>query len=187
MPHFEKDIPAPIHVDASQVLSTLKSFPRDTSPGASHLRPQHLRDAICSILTPSSESCLVELTKFLNLLLSGLAHPYFARWLCGAPLLALINNSFRPIAVGEMLHRLASKLCCLIVKSKLPDILIPFGQVGVGIKEAAIHISRGLIHEFGSLDDLVQVTFPATVRAHWRCYLGRTQLETHSSTPLQPH
>ena len=47
MPHFKKDIPAPIHVDASQVLSTLNSFPRDTSPGASHLRPQHLRDAIC--------------------------------------------------------------------------------------------------------------------------------------------
>ncbi len=167
MPHFEKDIPAPIHVDASQVLSTLKSFPRDTSPGASHLRPQHLRDAICGNLTPSSESCLMELTKFMNLLLSGRAHPYFARWLCGAPLLALIkpnDNGFRPIAVGETLRRLASKLCCLIVKSKLPDVLIPFGQVGVGIKgglEAAIHMSRALLHEFGSLDDhcLLKVDF----------------------------
>ena len=121
IPDTEDTIPPTLCVNTNLVMVALKSFRKDTSPGASHLRPQHLRDAVCGNSTPSSESCLSELTKFMNLLLSGKAHPLFAPWLCGAPLTALVkpnNAGFRPIAVGETFRQLVSKLCCLSVREK---------------------------------------------------------------------
>ena len=47
--------------------------------------------------------------------------------------LAKKRGSFHPIAVGETLRRLVSKLCCFSVRSSLPELLLPFGQVGVGV------------------------------------------------------
>ena len=67
-----------------------------------------------------------------------------APWLCGAPITALHkkNGGVRPIAVCETIRRLVSRVCCLSVRDDLPDLFLPHGQVGVGIKgglEAAIH------------------------------------------------
>ena len=55
--------------------------------------------------------------------------------MCGAPLTALLKKGggVRPIAVGEVIRRLASRLCCLAVRPSLPGVFIPYGQVGVGI------------------------------------------------------
>ena len=42
----------------------------------------------------------------------------------------------------ENLRRLISRVFCSAVKSKLPDVFLPYGQVGVGIPdglEAAVH------------------------------------------------
>ena len=77
-------------------------------------------------------------------MLSGKLDRRIAPWLCGAPLTALRKKSsgFRPIAVGDVLRRLASKLCCSAVRPSLPDTFLPYGQVGVGIKgrlEAAVY------------------------------------------------
>ena len=77
-------------------------------------------------------------------MLSGKTPSCLAPWLCGAPLTALLKKGggVRPIAVGEVLHRLASCLCCFGVRSRLPEVFLPFGQVGVDISgglEAAIH------------------------------------------------
>ena len=77
-------------------------------------------------------------------------------WLCGAPLTALFKKhdggGVRPIAVGEVLRRLVSRICCAAVKSKLPDIFLPYGQVGVGIRgglEAAVHSLSSFIGAHG--------------------------------------
>ena len=45
-------------------------------------------------------------------------------------------------AVGDVLRRLARKLCCSAARPSLPDIFLSYSQVGVGIKgglEAAVH------------------------------------------------
>ena len=91
----------------------------------------------------------------MNHLLSGKAPSCLSPWLCGAPLTALLKKGggVRPIAVGEVIRRLASRLCCLAVRPSLPSVFIPYGQVGVGIPgglETAIHITRHYIYQHAS-------------------------------------
>ena len=61
---------------------------------------------------PAAGECLRSLTCFMNHLLSGKGPACLAPWLCGAPLTALLKKGggVRPIAVGEVLRRLASRL-----------------------------------------------------------------------------
>ena len=66
------------------------------------------------------------------------------------PLTALrkTDGVIRPIAVGEVLSRLASRLCYLDVKSTLLEYFLPCGQVGVGVPggvEADIHTLSSVI------------------------------------------
>ena len=52
------------------------------------------------------------------------------------------DGSYRPIAVGEVIRCLASRLCCIAVHPQLPDVFLPYNQVGVGTQggiEAAVH------------------------------------------------
>ena len=70
-------------------------------------------------------------------MLIGTLDSCLAPWFCGAPLTALAKKggSFHPIAVGETLRRLSVHL-------SLPELLLPFRQVGVGVPgglEAAVH------------------------------------------------
>ena len=139
----------------SLVLSALRSFQRGTSPGSSALRPQHLLDAICGSTAPASVDCLDSLTRCVNCLLSGTLDSRLAPWFCSAPLTALAKKGggFRLIAFGETLRRLVSKVCCLSVRSSLPDLLLPFGQVGVGVPgglEAAGHSLRTILSTHSS-------------------------------------
>ena len=150
---------ASLVIDESAVLMYLKGFPRGTSPGASGLRAQHILDAVSGHTTSSAEDCLHALTRFMNFLLSGKASPLLAPWLCGAPLTALLKKTggVRPIAVGEVLRRLASRLCCHFVRPFLPDVFLPHGQGGVGIPgglEGAIHAVRHALSQLGGDESL---------------------------------
>ena len=74
------------------------------------------------------------------------------------------GNGIRPIAVGETIHQLVSRLCCSSVLPLLPDIFILEGQVGVGIKgglEVAIHATCYSISQLQHLTDhcLLKVDF----------------------------
>ena len=123
-------------VDTSKVLLSIQNFPRVSSPGWSQLRARHLFDTICGSTSSSAHDCLTELTHWLNLLLAGKAHLLLRPWLSGAQLTALKkkdSNSFRSIAVGGVFRRLASRLCCTSVFSRVSDLFLPYGQVGVGI------------------------------------------------------
>ena len=80
--------------------------------------------------------------------------------MCGAPLTALLkkDRGVWPIAVGEVLRRLASHLCCLTVRPSLPHLILPYGQVGVDIPGGlvgAIHITRHYISVHGADNLLV--------------------------------
>jgi len=98
---------------------------------------------------------LLFLTCLMNHLLSGNGPSCLVPWLCGAPLTTLLKKSgdIRPIAVGEVLRRLVSRLCCLAVRPSLPHIFLPYGQVGFGIPgglESAIHITCHFVFCHGS-------------------------------------
>ena len=58
------------------------------------------------------------------------------------------DRGYCPIAVGDVLCCLASRICCASIKDCLPVVFVPYGQVGVGLKsglEAAIHSMRFFI------------------------------------------
>ena len=99
--------------------------------------------------------CLSSLTHCINGLLASTLDSRLVPWFCGAPLTALVKKGggFWPIAVGGTLRRLVSKVCCFSVYSSLPDLLLPFGQVGVGISgrlEASVHSLRTILSTLGS-------------------------------------
>ena len=155
VPSRSSDVPVSLVVEPSVVLYALRSFPKGTSPGSSALRPQHLLDAVCGSTSPAAFECLSNLTRCVNALLAGKLDSRLAPWFCGAPLTALVKGSgaFRPIAVGETLRRLVSKVCCVSVRDSLPSLLLPRGQVGVGIRnglEAAVHSLRTILATVGS-------------------------------------
>ena len=71
----------------------------------------------------------------MNAILAGKLPACTAPWLVGAALsLKEETGSFRPIAVGETLRRLASRLCCATARRSLRDIFLPYGQGGVCIR-----------------------------------------------------
>ena len=146
--------PIPQVVDTAAVLDGLRSFPKGTSPGSSKLRVQHLLDAITGTISPLPGACLDQLAYLINKMLSGKLDRRIAPWLCGAPLTALRKKSscFRPISVGDVFRRLASKLCCSAVRPSLLNTFLPYGQVGVGIKgdlEVAVHGVRKILEDCG--------------------------------------
>ena len=159
LPEWNCDIPPPLTVTSDSVLAALLSFPRGSSPGASQLLHQHLLDAIDGTTTPSSMDCLESLTQLVCYLLSGRADVRFAPWLTGALLTALRKKQggVRRSAVGEVLRRLVSRLCCAAVKASLPEVFVPYGQVGVGVTggvEAAIHALSTVLAQHGENVDL---------------------------------
>ena len=114
LPVWDTEIPAPLVVTSSSVLKALRGFPKASSPGGSKLICQHLLDVIEGSTTPSAQDCLANLTDLVCFLLSGQAHPSIAPWLTSATLTVLYkkHGGIRPIAVGEVLRRLTSRLCC---------------------------------------------------------------------------
>ena len=77
----------------------------------------------------------------------------------GAPLIALPkkNGSFHPIAIGKVLHCLTSRLYCLSVRSRLPEVFLPYNQVRVGIcggLEAALHSIHQCLSDRGQEENL---------------------------------
>ena len=123
------------------------------------MRIQHLLDATIGNTAPAANDCLASLTRWTNCLLAGQLDRRLSPWLCGAPLTALLKPSggVRPIAVGETLRRLTSRLCCTAARPSLPNLFLRSGQVGVGINsglEAAIHTLRLFLKRHGGDDDL---------------------------------
>ena len=92
------------------------------------------------------------LTRLVNFLLSGAAHQYVAPWLCGATITALHkkNGWVHPVTVCETIRHLVSRVCCLVVRKDLPDLFLPWGQLGVGIKGGLeVGMRRLCRHNFG--------------------------------------
>ena len=137
------DLPMAARITQEMVSDALKSFPKDSAPGPSGLRVQHILES----LTPAQRDAVTEqLTAVAQLLANGDAPSDVAPHVAGASLMALVkpNGSLRPIAMGEVLRRITGKCLCSAVKEEAQQYFKPV-QVGVATKlgiDGAVHAVR---------------------------------------------
>jgi hypothetical protein len=130
--------------------TSINSFPAGSSPGLDGMRPQYLKDIISLAASEAGQKALRALTKLCNFLLSGQLPSEICHLLYGASLCALNkkDGGFRPIAIGNCLRRLTSKLACFQSRNIVNSYLSPH-QLGVATKlgcEAAIHTTRTFVN-----------------------------------------
>lgn len=139
-PNFNS-LPFPDDIDRQVVASTLKSFPRLSAGEPSGWKAQLVQDIA---FVPGNDQVLVCLTDLCNLLARGHAPTNLQPFLAGAGISALLKedpDDLRPIAVGELFRRLASKAMCITLKEEARAYLWPL-QVGVGSQlacETVVH------------------------------------------------
>ena len=148
-------------VSSADVRKAIKSFPCGSASGPDGLKPQHLKDLTSDIT--SSDALLTLITNFINLLLSGRCPDNVRPFLFGGNLTALTkkDGGVRPIAVGCVFRRLASKCANLFASSAVADYLAP-RQLGVGIRggaEAAAHAARKFVQASSGDSVLVKLDF----------------------------
>ena len=97
-------------VDPDLVRLALATFASTSGAGPGGLRTSHLQDAL---RYSSGDQTLRLLSEVVLLMMKGEIPEDVRPWVCGASLMALRkpNGSFRPVAVGETLRRLCSKVC----------------------------------------------------------------------------
>ncbi|XP_055329609.1 uncharacterized protein LOC129582190 [Paramacrobiotus metropolitanus] len=144
------DIPAFPPVTAAEVISAVFSFPSGSAGGLDGLRPQHLKDMLSCKDAVESPLCIA-LCKLINFLVAGKLPEVLRPVLFGANLIALSkkDGGVRPIAVGNVLRRLAAKIVTKRCGKKANELFTPT-QVGCGTRggaEAAVHAVRSFIHE----------------------------------------
>ena len=125
------------------VSRCLRAFPKETAPGPWGLRIVYLKEAC---VAGGSEALMTQLTAVVSLLSQGRAPAFVASVLARAGLVALPkpNGGVRPIAVGEILRRLAGKYLMSLVREDAQSYFWPV-QVGVAVPggaEKAIHTVR---------------------------------------------
>ena len=143
---------APISFTSSSVLKLALKFRKGSAPGPSGLRPEHLRVVLQST-SARRDSALVSLTKLLNKMMAGCVPAEVAPYLCGARLHAARkkDGGIRPVAVGNLVRRLACKCAASAVADKAASLLAPH-QMGVGVHggaEVVIHATRQAVDSAG--------------------------------------
>jgi hypothetical protein len=137
-------------VNEQNVREAINSFPAGSAPGLDGMRPQYLKDIISLSAGEAGQKALRALTKLCNFLLSGQLPSEICHLLYGASLCALNkkDGGLRPIAIGNCLRRLTSKLACFQSRNIVNSYLSPH-QLGVATKlgcEAAIHTTRTFVN-----------------------------------------
>ncbi|MCP4990354.1 MAG: hypothetical protein GY928_31250 [Colwellia sp.] len=125
--------------DADDIKRAVAAFHTASAPGASRMRPAHLKDALNTPTGDHGHRITKALAKVCTELAQGRAPAGIAPWLAGAPIYPLKkpDGGVRPIAVGETLRRVVSRALCHRYKGRFANLLLPVGQVGVGIPSGA--------------------------------------------------
>lgn len=155
LPVVEKDDTlSPLTVTESQVLKSLKSFPKGSGCGSDGLRASHLLATLDTPSTEDRERMLSKITFFVNFLLAGSLDPKLAQFVNAAPVypIAKKDGGIRPIVVPEVWRRLVSKVAAAQVAADANAYLSPL-QNGVAVKggvEAIVHSVNRLVNLYGS-------------------------------------
>jgi len=156
-----EDISLALCVTEAEVRSAIASFPAGSSGGPDGLRPQHLKVLTgCKISGPELTASL---TALVNLLLAGKCPCAVAKCFFGGKLIAIKkdNGDVRPIVIGFVMRRLASKLANSFGLTRISSSLCPT-QIGAGVKggcEAAIHATRRFVEDMSEDDVIVKLDF----------------------------
>ena len=149
--------PAPpqYQADEAEMLKAIRSFPNGSGGGLDGFKPQHPKDLISGMSREHETSLLQSLTLFVNLVFEGGVSVKIRPIFFGASLCALRKDGgVRPIAIGNTLRRLVSKIAISACRDRCSNLLLP-NQLGFGVKrgaEAAIHTARAFIN---SHDEMV--------------------------------
>ena len=139
------DTPA-LTVTEEQVQSAIKTMPPGSAAGLDGMRPMHLKQLISVEATEPGRRLLRSITNLVNLTLRGSVPEYVRDSFFGAKLCALSkkDGGLRPIAIGSVYRRLASRMAAHHLASVVGPELRPV-QMGVGTPlgcEAAVHATR---------------------------------------------
>jgi hypothetical protein len=150
----------PLSFSQAQVKKASLSFRPGSAPGPSGLRPEHLRAALKGAPPNRADSALAGLTRVVNLMAAGGVPACVAPYLCGARLHAALkkDGGLRPVAIGNLLRRLVSKLVAAALLNKAAGRFSPH-QLGVGVRggcEAVLHTLRRLVADAGDEVHVVQ-------------------------------
>lgn len=128
-----------VPLSRKQLKKALKGFPRGTAAGPSGLTAQHLLDLWCAS-SPLPEG----LRLVVNRIIQGAVPEVASRYVFGALLVPLEkkDGGIRPIAVGEVLRRLAAKGISAQLKEHVSKLLLKGRQFGVGIPSGADTIAH---------------------------------------------
>jgi hypothetical protein len=163
VPPTRDDHGPPYTFTSETVQNAISQFDCGSAPGGSGLRPSHLQDILRASSEQAKAALLSELTAFVNRSFHGHLSERLVPWFVGAPLTAFAKNGggVRPLAVGEMLRRLTSKIGVSIVKDRAAMYLGPQDdpyvpvQLGVGVRggaEIAVHLVRSVVEAHGGDD-----------------------------------
>ena len=141
----------PLYFSPSQVLEACQTFHKGSAAGPSGLRPEHLMIMLKSSPANRVAKAETQLTRLVNCMAKGAVPDTVSPFLCGARLIAANKKSggLRPIAIGNILRRLTSKLVARAVNGRMEQLLAPH-QMGVGVRggcEAAVHAVRAAVSQ----------------------------------------
>lgn len=181
------------------VQAAVASFRGGSAGGLDGLSPQHYKDLIFGTTGDTGRVVLESVTQLVNLMLSGKVCTEITDVLYGANLCALKkkDGGIRPIAVGNAIRRVVSKICCKHIAPILSDKFQPT-QLGFGSKggcEAAVHAARAFLtsgagevllkvdvrNAFNSVEREALLTqikevVPEIYHYMWQCYGEKTKL-----------
>ena len=161
-PHEDTQIPLfedlqGVICDRADVRRAINSFPNGSGGGPDGLLPQFLKDFSDEAMGEQANKFLDSLVNFLNnIVFAGKIPNEACAVFFGAKLIALSKgeNGIRPIAIGMVLRRLASKVLMIKLNPKCEELFWP-NQVGVGTPlgaELAIHSARKFITSASSMN-----------------------------------
>ena len=144
-------IPIPTNIpsmttSSQDIREAIRSFSGSSGGSVDGLRPIHLQDLISNQTAEAGIRLILSLTSLVNTILNGQISDFARIIFFSANLTALRkkDGGIRPIAVGNILRRLASKVANHFASHKVANFLRPF-QLGVSVKnacEAAVHSAR---------------------------------------------
>ena len=142
----DDDYEGPTVATDDDIRRAVASFPPGSAGGLDGLRPGHLRALLGRESGEAGARLLSRLTEFTNMVLRGEVPDFIVTTFFGASISALIkkDGGIRPIAVGNTLRRLATKIGVKPLSARLGQELRPV-QLGFSTNggcEAAAHAAR---------------------------------------------
>ena len=136
----------PFMASEVEVRKAVESFRPGSAGGPDGLRPGHLRTLLGRASVEAGVRLLTALTDLVNMILEGKVPEFAISTFFGASLCALTKKGggIRPIAVGNTIRRLATKVGARPIQINLGRDFEPV-QLGVSVKggaEAAAHAAR---------------------------------------------